>query len=163
MHERRLALILARNNQETRGITGREIAVLGAHFRRGTSWLGAYADPREYAVVLGLRISCQPIHAVEEGAVLVGDTILYRGDADSRVWGMHVYLGIARALVAGITIKHALADRLRLVGQMAMGELLVGDARLEDVIARQHFCPAWLLNAHAEYMRGAGVIGEAVA
>ncbi len=149
----RLALILsgAAPDQPSQ-LTPQEIAFHGARFRRRTAWLGAYADPREYAVELGLRVSCQPLSGSEHGVELVRDVLLYRGDADTRTWGTRVFLGLACAML-GYGAAASMVDRLRLVGQMALGGLIVGRA-LDAVLEEQRFCTKAIMRAYAAQLIG---------
>lgn len=154
MPERGLLTVLLRRADLSTRLTDSEIANLGKHFRRRTAWLGPYADPREYAVEMGLRVVRQPLAGNDEGAVVVGDVLLYRGDNDPRIWGVRVYMGLVQSLLRGVA-GHTLTDRLRAVGELAMGPLIAGEATLEDVLRDQIYCPVWLMKAKVDMLREA--------
>lgn len=155
MHER-LARILTGERVEADAapcLAYFEIAGLGDYFRRRVGWLGLCTDPREYAVELGLRVTCQPLAGSPDGSELVGNVILYRGDADARVWGGRVYVGLARALLRSLVGGHVRADRLRLIGECAAGELITGRMSVDQLVRAQVYCPGWLLRAQERFLR----------
>lgn len=129
---------------------GHQPLILTAREALDDSGCKPFADPRRIAV--GRRRHVRARTDMLERARVDGRVISYRfPNADSREWGLNMFIGLGIDVAASRDLPLTKSDLICLAGYLALPDLVT----TADAFELQRFLPHWFIAAHC-HMRTVG-------